>query len=358
MALEFFTGFDHYATADLTLGVTSRFTSVQNASIQTTTFRNGSRALNLSSGSASDAKKTGFGNNVTHVLGFGFQSEDVLGSQNPGLVFAAISDGDPESGVVNIGLALDSSAKLEVYRGRLLGATTGGTKLGSSSTNALSSNTWYFIELVITVNNSTGTVEVFVNNTKSGWIDLSSQDTQSGSNAYSNAFGFGGLTAGENVFFDDVYFLSGSGGSRTTRLGDVKAVAVVASSGDGAVAEFTPLTGTDNGAMVDETTPNGNTDYNESTSVGNIDTYAFAALGSVGTIYGLNLHNYTQKTDAGTCDAQGVARISSTNYLQTQRGQSTSYGYNTDLLEQSPATAADFTPSEINGAEFGIKHAA
>jgi hypothetical protein len=358
MALDFFTGFDHYATADLTTGITSRFTTVQNATIQTSVFRNGSRGLSLDVGATSYVKKTGLSNAATRILGFGFRSTNVLGSA--GRIIAALSDGDPSTaGNVNIGLAIDSSAKLEVYNGRALNSNSGGTKLGSSSTNTLSSNTWYFIEIVVTVHNSTGTVEVYVNGSKTNWIDLTGQDTQGGANAYSNAFGFGGMTTGTNTdVFDDLYCVSGSGGTVTTRLGDVKAVAVVASSGDGALGQFTPSTGTDNGAMVDDATPNGDTDYNESTSVGNIDTYAFAALGSVGTIYGLNLHNYVKKTDATGCDATGVVRIGSTNYLGTQRALGTSYGYITDLMELSPATSAAWVPSEVDGAEFGVKHAA
>lgn len=355
MALDYFTGFDHYATADLTLGVTPRFTAIQNATIASGSARNGANGLSLSVGNTAWVKHTSLANAATRVLGFAFRATDTTAGTR---VIAALSDGDPiTAGNVQVGLQITTAGKLAVYRGRALGTGTGGVQLGSDSTNVLSSNTWYYIELVVTVHNSTGTVAVFVNGTTSGWINLTSQDTQETAAAQINAFGFNGITSG-GVSIDDVYCLSGSGGARTTRLGDVKAVAVVASSGDGALGQFTPSSGTDNGAMVDETTPNSDTDYNESTSVANIDTYAFAALGSVGVIYGLNLHNYVKKTDAGTCDGQGVARIGSTNYLQTQRAVATSYGYSTDLMEQSPATVADWTPAEVDGAEFGVKHAA
>jgi hypothetical protein len=353
--LDWFSGFDHFATADMTLGVTGRFTTVSGMTIAAAAARTGSNGLR-GTGAGQNAVKTGLSNAATRVLGFAAKFASVTG--DPGRVFAAFGDGDPSAGAtVQVGLALSASGAIQVFRGRQLSVNSGGTQLGSDSANTLSSATSYFIELVVTFNGSTGTVEVFVNGSKTGWIDLTGQDTTNTVNNYANAFGFGGRNGG-NSDFDDAYVVSGSGGVRTARLGDVKAVSVLPSTGDGALGQFTPSTGSDNGAMVDDAAPNGNTDYNESTSVANIDTYAFPALGAVGVIHGLNLHNYTQKTDAGVCDGQGVVRIGSTNYLQTQRAMSTTYGYSTDLLEQSPASAADFTPSEVNGAEFGLKHSA
>lgn len=355
MALDWFSGFDHFASADMTTGVTGRFTTVSGMTIASGAVRTGTNGLRASA-AAQYVIKTGLSNAATRVLGFAARFASVTG--DPGRVFAAFGDGDPSaSGTVQVGIALSSSGALQVFRGRQLSVSSGGSQLGADSANTLSSNTFYYIELVVTFNGSTGTVEVFVNGSKTGWIDLTSQDTTNTANNYANAFGFGGRNGG-NSDFDDVYVVSGAGGVRTGRLGDVKAVAVLPSTGDGAVAQFTPSTGADNGAMVDEVAPNGDTDYNESTAVGNIDTYAFPALGVVGSIFGLNLHNYVKKTDASGCDGQGVVRISATNHLQTQRAISTTYGYSTDLLEQSPATAADFTVSEVDGAEFGVKHAA
>jgi hypothetical protein len=269
-----------------------------------------------------------------------------------------LSDGSPgTAGNCQVGLRLTTTGNIGVYRNCAIGASSG-TQLGSDSANALTANTWYYIELVTTTDNSTGTVAVYVNGSVSGWINLTGQDTQQSANAYTNAFALGCSSNAVNQYFDDVYTVSGSGGTHTTRLGDVKCVAVNASTGDGAVAQFTPSTGTDNGAMVDETTPDGDTTYNASAAAGNIDTYAFPAIGVSGTIYGLNIHNWVLKTDAGTCDAQSVARISSTNYLGTQTGVSTSYGYLSELYEQSPATTAAWTEAEIDGAEFGVKHTA
>jgi hypothetical protein len=356
MALDWFSGFDHLATADLTTGVSARFTAISGATVSSSAARNGTNGLRIT-GSGNYAQRSGLSNAATRILGFACKFDSV--TSDPGRVFAALGDGDPTSAsFVQVGLALSGSGKLQVFRGRQIGANSSGTQLGSDSTNGLTSNTFYYIELVVTVNNSTGVVEVWVNGTKTGWIDLTAQNTRNTANSQANSFGFGGRNGSTANDFDDVYCVSGTGGTSTARLGDVKAIAKVASAGNGTNTGLTPSTGSDHGALVDDAAPNGDTDYNSAAASGVLDTYNFAAIGTTGQIYGLNIHNYVKKTDAGTCDAQPVARIGSTDYLGTQVPVSQTYGYLTELYENSPETTAPWTAGEIDGAEFGVKRAA
>lgn len=357
MALEWFSGFDHFATADLTTGVAARFTTISGATVSSSAAANGANGLRIT-GSGNYAQKSALSNAATRILGARVRFANVTAS--PGACFMGVGDGDPTSSAnAQICLALSNSGKIQVIRGRDVDSSVGGTQLGSDSTNALNSDTWYYIELVVTVHPSAGVVEVWVNGTKTGWIDLTGQNTRNTANSYSNSFGLAGRNGGTgNTDFDDVYTVSGTGGTSTARLGDVKAVAKVASSGNGTNTGFTPSSGTDRGAMVDDTTPNGDTDYNAAASSPLTDTYNFAAIGTSGQIFGLNIHNQVKKTDAGTCDAVPVARISGTDYAGTQVGVSQTYGYLTQLYENSPDTTAPWTQGEIDGAEFGIRRAA
>lgn len=347
MALKFFTGFDHYANADLTTGLTPRFNSATvGTGITTTNFRNGTRCLKLSSASDNVAK-TGMSNDVTNVLGVAARFDAFT---DAGRIFMAISDGVPgTAGNVHVGLAFNATGNLQVFTGRALISASGGTQLGSNSSNALTISTYYYIELAVTVNGSTGTVEVYVNGSKSGWIDLTGQDTQATANAYANAFGLGGVNGG-GIAYDDLYF-------DTVRNGDCKVTAVNASTGNGTHADSTPSTGTDRGALVDETVPNSGTDFNTIAVTNDMDTYNFPAItGSVnGPILGLNVHNFVQKSDAGACDARGIALIGGTLYNGTTRSISQTYGYITDLHLVSPATAVAWTPAEVDAAEFGVE---
>jgi hypothetical protein len=255
-------------------------------------------------------------------------------------------------GSVNATLSVNGSGNLLLHRGRPLNSASTGTLL-QTSTNVLSSATWYHFDIVVTTANSGGTVEVYVNGSKTNWIDFSG-DTQDGSNAYSNAFGLSGQ--GSACIYDDMYAWGGSGGVRTARLGDLKITSKLP-DGDGATNNFTPSAGS-NYQNVDDATANGDTDYNESGSVGNIDLYSMATLSAIGTIYGVKIDSIVKKTDSGTCDVQNVLRVGATNYLQTQRGASTSYGMHADIIEQSPNMSANFTAAELNAGEVGLKHSA
>lgn len=350
MALEFFTGFDHYATADLTLG---RWTTTAGSpTITTSAVRSGVNGLRHDAGDT--LIKTGLSNAATRIFAAAFRWSAV--TTGSGRCFMAVADGDPtDPAAGQVGLFINGSAQIEARRNVGVGNTSAGTLLGTS-TNTLSSNTWYFIELVVTVHNSAGVVQVWVNGTKTNWIDLTGVDSQQTGNAYSNSVGLG-YQSGQNLDIDDVHTISGTGGTVTARLGDVKCVAALPDA-DGATNDFTRSTGASNFGVVDEAAPNGDTDYNESTNIGDIDLYGFANLANVGVIYGVNVMTFNKKTDVTTADVQNVARIGSTNYLGTQRALATSYGYNVDLHETSPATSAAWTAAEVNGAQFGAKHAA
>ena len=58
-----------------------------------------------------------------------------------------------------------------------------GTAL-ATSTNTITGNTWYHVELAVEISNTVGTATVWVNGTS--WATVSSADTQAGTNAYAN----------------------------------------------------------------------------------------------------------------------------------------------------------------------------
>jgi hypothetical protein len=352
MALENFCGFDYSATAtDYTIGGSAVFSNVNSPTLLAGAANSGTYGARLGNTTVY-CRKASLANAATRVLGFhhrfgsGFTSSVICAGLIDGLTFAA--------GEVQVGLCTTATGQIAVYRGRGPGVNTGGTLLGTS-VNTLNHSQWYFIELVVTCHHSAGTVEVFVDDSKTGWIDLTGQDTTQTANEYSNGIFIYGTGAGTYCDFDNVYWLSGTGGTHTSRLGPVKCVHKVASAGDGTLAQFTPLSGTDNGAMVDEAAPDGNTSYNATSTAGHIDTYNFPAIGTTYAIYALAVRNNILKTDAGACNVRSVARIGSTNYFGTARDAPTAYGYNNDLWERSPATSAEWTAAEVDAAEFGIE---
>lgn len=331
MAIRHVDGFDDYATADLT-GIyqsVGAFTT-----IQSTTKRTGASALRTQSGNLDALILTNPGTATAGgIMGFAYRVEALAAEELCGFV---------DNGTIQVAVYTRADGKLEVRRG------INGTVL-ATSTNALLANTWYWIEFKATINDTTGVIELRVNGSSTGWIpSTGSLDTQVTANA---SFTQWAISTGSIGYFDDLYFADGSSDFK----GDSKVVTVIASAGDGALAEWTPSSGTDNGAMVDEATPNGDTDYNLSSTLNQKDSYAFAALGVAGTIHALQVNNWVKKTDAGSRGIKGLARISATNYLGTELMLGTTYVQAKEVWETSPASAAAWTVSEIDGAEFGLQ---
>lgn len=241
-----------------------------------------------------------------------------------------------------VNIRVNTSGTISAYRGNTL--------LGTSS-NSIGNGVWYFVELKVLTNNSTGTIEVRVNG--SVWLNLTSQDTQPGSNAYHNAVRAGIVNTASR--FDDMYILDGSGSANNDFLGNRKVVALdPTSAGDN--TDWTPSAGSnyqnvDDGDEVDE-----DTTYNETSTDADEDLYAFGDLPGVTTsVDGIQITSEARVT-AGSMDLSNVIKTGTTTDAgSADTVTSTSYITSTRVVEQDPDTAVAWTPSGVNGAQFGIR---
>jgi len=225
------------------------------------------------------------------------------------------------------------------------------TDLGTT-VNALTVDTWYYIEFKVLTNNSTGTAEIKVNGTS--WKSVTSQDTQPGANAYHTAFRLQ-PPFGITTLYDDIFFLDGSGSENNDYLGNRKVLALDPDSA-GDTTDWTPSAGSnyenvDDGGLCDE-----DTTYNETGTSTDQDLYHYDALpASVNTVNGVQINNETRVTSGSmqlasvvktgtTIDVGPNDTITSTTYVSAQR-----------VVEQDPDTAAAWTKSGVDGAQFGIK---
>jgi hypothetical protein len=137
-----------------------------------------------------------------------------------------------------------------------------------------------------------------------------------------------GCNSGSTTFtyYDDFYVCDTSGSApRNTFLGPVTKVETLYPQTDGVAAGsnagLTPSTGTDHGALVDETPPN-QTDYNSSATVGAKDTYNYPSMALTGVILGIQTNLYCQKSDGRALGLRRPA-VGSTDYGR-QRQSTTS----------------------------------
>jgi hypothetical protein len=251
-------------------------------------------------------------------------------------------------------ITVDTSGHIVAKR-----AGPNGTTLGTS-TNAMSVSQWYYIEAKVKTDNTTGTVDVKVNGVT--WLTLSSQDTQVTANAYVNLVGFGAdpvSATGMQQDIMDMVVLDTAGSAPTNDfLGDVRVEGILP-SGNGNTSQLVgqDANSTDNYLNVDEDAPGADDDttYNESSTVGDKDTYNYPSLTpTTGTVFGVQISPHAKKTDAGTRSIVSVARLSGTETDGSTQTLNSSYAYLPDVRETKPGGGV-WSISDVNSAEFGVK---
>ncbi len=243
-----------------------------------------------------------------------------------------------------INVRVNTDGTLAVYNGPTLLGTT---------INALTVSTWYYIELKVLTNNSTGTVDIHVDG--SDWLALTNQDTQPGANAYHTAFRLGPPANGISNLFDDIFFLDGSGSKNNDFLGNRKVVDLDP-DGAGDSTNWTPSAGSnyqnvDDGNLTDE-----DTTYNETGSDAIDDLYTYGNLPAIAaSVDGIQITSEARVT-SGSMDLSNMIKTGTTTSPGTPETiTSTSYVTTTRIEEDDPDTAIAWTPSGVDGAQFGIR---
>lgn len=287
-------------------------------------------------------------NSATAVAGVAFRFESASTNQ----AILTFSDGDNASRQMRV--YLNSNDTLSVQRDQTTLATT---------TQVLKPDTWYFIELKVTIDNSAGSYELRVNG--QNVLSASGVDTD---NTGSGQIEFivladTGTSAGDDSrisYFDNLYVVDDTGTDVNDFLGEIS-VDTIRPDGDGDVNNFVGSDGNSNQnwRLVDEVDNDGDTTYVESNTSGEIDLYTFENMTSTPTtsgIYGLQLENLVSKSDAGFAEYRNILRTNSTNYFGS--GNYPSYNdYESfySVWEINPDTTGVWTEQEINTIQGGTK---
>lgn len=335
MALLWMDSFDHYVTADLV----EKYTSNAGASISAGNGRNATAALSGGSGLIKGLAPA----DATAIIGFAHRPTGTLGNND----VLMLGDGGFGNSTAQATVRILADGSITVYRGN----SSVGTVLGTSAAGVVSSGVWQHIEAKITIHDSTGAVTIRVNGV--AVLTLTGVDTKNTAAAQWTAFQ---VQPGSGNYIDDLFVCDGSGSNNNDLLGDCRVECLLPSTGNGSNTGLTPSTGTDHGALVDESAPNDDTDYNGATTTGVKDTYNFPSVATTGAVKGVQINLSAKKTDTGTKTICAVTRPGSTDYDgPTQALATTTYQYYSSIRETNPDTSALWTVSEINAAEFGMK---
>jgi hypothetical protein len=188
------------------------------------------------------------------------------------------------------------------------------------------------------------------------YVSLTNVDTKNGgSEATFDAVSLVAAGTGE-MRIDDVYVTNGAGAVNTGFLGDI-AVETLFPDGNGSSSQWVGSDGNsvDNYLLVEEPTPS-TTDYVQSNVAGNRDLYASSSLvRAAGTIYGVQTTAYAQSSDSGPVSLNNLAKSGATVGVGPARALVTTWLPKSSVFELNPDTAAAWTVSEVNGAEFGME---
>ncbi len=344
MALLFMDGFDHYGAGLVLLDKWSG-TGTGSPSISATKGRFGARAVGLSTNPTELFHNVA--NSATLIVGFVLRAEDM--PYSTGIAFSDKLVSFQDAGTDQILITLDADdGKIHAKRG-------GTVDLGSS-TNIFDFSQFHHVEVKVTVNNTTGSVEIRVDGVVE--LNLTSQDTQSTGNAFANRIEFYGYTGSlsriASAIYDDVYILDTTGSKLNNFIGDRRITAYTPDNA-GNYADFTTVGSASNWQNVDEIPPNDDSDYNHSATATHKDAFSMDPVTGVGTIDALQELVNAKKSDSSPRSMQHLTRISSTDYNGASIALTTAYIYHTKIWEDSPDTAVAWTEAEVDGAEFGVE---
>ncbi len=336
MAVVLIEGFDHLSSANLT---TKNWSLSANSSVGAGRFDGQSYAIAAGSGTGT-TNKTLPSTYTTLIAGCAIQVAALATGVNHFVLRTA-------AGAIVASISLNASHIWQV--------TNSAAAVIATGTTPVTINSWNYIELKIFVNTGTpasGTCELHLN----GATEIASTAGNFGSTAMGQV-GLPGNNNSVNMKWDDLYVLDTTGAApRNTFLGDVRVETIYPTS-DGAHTQWTPNSGSTHYTQVNETLADGDTTYVSDLTPNDLDTYGFGDIDTGATVYGLQVNLFARKDDANTRQIAPVIRQSGSDNVGTTVTMTTSYVTYSQLYNQDPASA-DWTPTNVNADEFGIKEIA
>jgi hypothetical protein len=294
----------------------------------------------------------------SNYLGVGFTGSATIFFNSSFYVNAVIETGLAffyDSAVEHLSVMLHTDGKIYVYRG-----SDAGTLL-ATSTLITSFNEWHHIEIKVTINNTTGVVIVKIDGIE--FINISGVDTQNGGTANCNLVSLGwtysalsNVTPAYNKLVGEVIIFDSAGSYFNDFQGNLACV-VMPPTSDVTPNDFTPSTGADHYAMVDETVHDDDTTYLESSTNAHQEMFAPDSLpANVTALHGVVVENVSKKTDVNDNTISNVLKVNTTETVSTAAGITSDYIFNRNVYESNPDSAAAWALADWPDIIFGVKN--
>jgi hypothetical protein len=337
MAMVFMDGFDAYANADGTgIGtlLLRKWHQVNFSNPQPFIRPGRISGWALQTG-ASDVFTLPFTSQATWIIGAAFQ---IPAGNNYQLIPMRFYDGSS----LQATLYIDAIGRFNLYNGNF-------GPLQATGTHNLTNGQWYFIEMMITFNNTTGAFHLKINNNDD--INVTNINTVTTANNTANRFAL----PGQSLMWDDFRVFDTTGANNNTFIGDTK-IETLFANGVGAFTQWTPTPANPNWQNVSEIAVDDDTTYNSATTVGFEDAYTFQSLvHCTSNIHVVGTNLVQRKDNPGSKTTAQLAHIGGNDFVGAAIPVLDTYYTNEGLYELNPNTTVSWTNTDVNASQFGIR---
>lgn len=229
----------------------------------------------------------------------------------------------------------------------------GTTRIDTSSVFAPTTDTWYLIEMHLKMADA-GTVELRVNGVSLGTWD---GDTKPGADIALTSFSIASyLGVNSSSYHDDTAINDVSGSVDNSWCGDGRVIAL-RPNGAGDSTQWTPVSAS-NYLDVDEVTPDDDTTYVSTATVGNKDLYALedATIPTSAVIQRVWVSAVARKTAEDADNVQLGLKAGTTEAWSTDRTLSTAYQlHHGPEYTTNPDDSAAWEDADLDSLQAGIK---
>lgn len=274
----------------------------------------------------------------------------VFASNLPGSFQSLLTFADGGTNHVALQLATDGSCRLV----RNPGASA--VALKTSAPGTLVTGRWYYLEVQVTISDTAGQFEVRLD----GVTVLDSTtggpfDTRNGAAAQITNITYGG-NAGTYQMAD--FYINDNrnddGLGNTSFWGDTRVDGLLVDQ-NGDTVNFAPSSGTNAQCVDDGASPDGDTTFTESNTVGDKDLFQLSNLPSlVGTIRQVSVTALMKKTDANARSARAIVKSGGAQGNGATVTLSSTYAGVTGLFPRTPGGVA-WTAADINAIQAGYE---
>ncbi len=350
MSLLFLDGFDDRATGTTAILEKPGWSVRSGASIAAALGRLGTQGCDLTANNriirweASDSPAI---TQTDSVIYFGMGIRPLT---NGGAVDGFLYLFNAAEAVNHLTVNFESDKTMVVKRG-----SHSGTELGRSSVIDMPLDVYHYFEFKFTISDTVGTIDIWRDGVNI-LTDTGLDTRNGGTDQFIDRIDFQGANS-FTYYTDDIYIGNSVGSDFAAPLVGDFTIETLFPTAEGTPINWTPSTGGDNSALIDEQPGwNDDTDYNSTSTVTDIDDFDYENLAdNTVDIKGIQVMTRARKTDAGAISFRNRVDSGASIGNGIDQSLSTDWGVFSDPYEVDPQGGGAWTGARIEAAEYGYE---